>query len=171
MTWYSNNPPDFPLSQLHVEKLNIAEPHIQQWEVSDHGSLISPPVPAFRGKFYQGNVGRVRNCMVNCWLWEIICSSVSVIFLVATFAFLSYVNNMPYNDWTLPWRINSVIALLMTILKAAMLVPITAGLGQLKWLWFSNQTQRRRLEDMDKFDRASRGSAGSLMLLATLRFR
>jgi hypothetical protein len=49
-----------------------------------------------------------------------------------------------------------------------MLLITAEGLSQLKWAWFK---RRRPLQDLTRYDRASRGPLGSLLLLWTLRSR
>ncbi|PVH83592.1 hypothetical protein DL98DRAFT_486436 [Cadophora sp. DSE1049] len=62
--------------------------------------------------------------------------------------------------------INSILSWLSTIARSALLVPITKGISQLKWTWFSSV---QRLADLQRFDDASRGPWGSLMLLWSLK--
>ena len=49
------------------------------------------------------------------------------------------------------------------------MIPVIECISQLKWLWFVDRY--RILADFDVFDRASRGSWGSLQLLTLLRGR
>ncbi|KAI8935461.1 hypothetical protein NX059_008031 [Plenodomus lindquistii] len=48
------------------------------------------------------------------------------------------------------------------ISSAALIVPTTEAIGQLKWNWFNNS---RAMWDFEIFDKASRGPLGALMLL------
>ncbi|KXX79900.1 hypothetical protein MMYC01_203758 [Madurella mycetomatis] len=64
--------------------------------------------------------------------------------------------------------LNPLLAFLTSLAKAAFLVPIIEGLGQLKWMWFLSPSHRP-LIDMQVFDEATRGGLGSLKLL--LRFK
>lgn len=113
----------------------------------------------------------MRNFIDKWWIWEIFCSVVSITFLIATVALLVRFDKKPYDEWYMTWRINSVISLFVTIMRTTMLVTITTCIGQLKWIWFSDRNKRKPLEDIDKFDKASRGPGGSFVLLASLRFR
>lgn len=61
-----------------------------------------------------------------------------------------------------------ILALLSAIMRGAMLLPVATALGQLKWSWFRTSN---RLADLERFDEASRGITGSLVLLWTVRFR
>jgi hypothetical protein len=51
-----------------------------------------------------------------------------------------------------------------------LLVPLSNGLGQLKWAWFSDG-KNRPLADLDTFDAASRGVIGSAQLIFLLKAR
>lgn len=63
--------------------------------------------------------------------------------------------------------LNSLISWLSTAAKLCLLVPITRGLGQLKWVWFAEK--ERPLSDLEEFDSASRGIPGSAKLLWRLK--
>jgi hypothetical protein len=79
--------------------------------------------------------------------------------------------------------LNSVISWISTVGKICILIPITVrlvntyietaahslqkGLGQLKWVWFAES--ERRLDDLEKFDSATRGLTGSAKLLWRLK--
>ncbi|RDI82398.1 hypothetical protein Vi05172_g7748 [Venturia inaequalis] len=65
--------------------------------------------------------------------------------------------------------LNSVISWISTVGKIAILIPITKGLGQLKWVWFAEK--ERQLADLETFDGATRGLTGSAKLLWKLRGR
>lgn len=70
---------------------------------------------------------------------------------------------------TVSVAVNSVISWLSTVAKILVLLPITRGLAQLKWVWFAQEA--RQLKDMDAFESASRGLTGSVMLLWKLKGR
>ncbi|XXH00032.1 hypothetical protein Hte_006373 [Hypoxylon texense] len=64
----------------------------------------------------------------------------------------------------LPFQItlNSYLAFLTTLAKAALMPPVAEALSQIKWNWFHVD---RPLEDIQVFDAASRGTFGSLFML------
>jgi hypothetical protein len=64
--------------------------------------------------------------------------------------------------WPLGLTLNSYISILSKIAGAALLLPTTEALGQLKWGWFQKP---RKMVDFEIFDEASRGPWGSLMLI------
>jgi hypothetical protein len=60
------------------------------------------------------------------------------------------------------------IAVFAAISKAALILPVSEAVGQLKWIWFRKE---RTLSDFYAFDNASRGPWGSAMLLRTTKLR
>jgi hypothetical protein len=78
-------------------------------------------------------------------------------------AVLSMWQDQPLSKWPLPVSINVIISILSAIFKASLILPVSEGISQLKWIWFASG--RRPLSDLDVFDRASRGSWGSFRLL------
>nr|XP_036576339.1 uncharacterized protein CTRU02_13716 [Colletotrichum truncatum]KAF6783064.1 hypothetical protein CTRU02_13716 [Colletotrichum truncatum] len=77
-------------------------------------------------------------------------------------AVLLQVQNTPLARWTWNIQPSSVISILTTFGKAAMMVPITACLSQLKWRHM--QRQARPLNHLQTFDDASRGPWGSAIM-------
>lgn len=65
--------------------------------------------------------------------------------------------------------VNSVVSWLGTIARMCLLVPLSNGLGQLKWNWYHDR--ERSLADMSIFDSASRGIHGSVQLIWRLKAR
>ncbi|KAK1706325.1 hypothetical protein BDP67DRAFT_569640 [Colletotrichum lupini] len=63
--------------------------------------------------------------------------------------------------WSVWWliSINSLIAVFTAVFKAALILPVAEGLGQLKWNWFDRS---QTLGDLVLFDNASRGPWGYL---------
>jgi len=72
-------------------------------------------------------------------------------------------------------RLNGLIALLSTITRAALLIPVASALSQDVWLWLSEGSRgsagRGELRDLEISDDASRGAWGSLLLLRHFRRR
>jgi hypothetical protein len=64
--------------------------------------------------------------------------------------------------------LNAYIAVFAAIAKAALILPVSEAIGQLKWLWFWEEAN---LWDFCTFDEATRGPWGALMLLGRTRCR
>jgi hypothetical protein len=69
--------------------------------------------------------------------------------------------------WPLGITLNTFLAFFTSLAKLAFMIPITEGLGQLRWLWFTSRP--RPLNDFEAIDQASRGAFGSLRLLAKFK--
>ncbi|PGG96231.1 hypothetical protein AJ79_09667 [Helicocarpus griseus UAMH5409] len=61
-------------------------------------------------------------------------------------------------DWPYAVTLNTVISILVTMMKAALVVPLAEGISQLKWSWFNKPS---RLYDLALLDAASRGPLGA----------
>lgn len=95
------------------------------------------------------------------WLKEVLSFLVSLIALGIIIIILAIHQDKALPKWPSLISINSLVSVFTSILKAAMLLPITEGISELKWTWFADP---RPLSDMDRFDAASRGPLGSLKL-------
>jgi len=74
--------------------------------------------------------------------------------------------NRYISGWQFYFSPNVVIAILTTVCKSCLLVPIASCIGQLKWHALE---QPRRLSRVEIFDAASRGPEGSLRYLWKMR--
>ena len=109
--------------------------------------------------------------LTSWWYLEIVSAISSLICVVGVCAVLLRLDQTPLNEWMNKMHIqpNTLASILMTIAKAALLLPVAECISQLKWIYF--QEQARRLDHVDLFDRASRGPFGALQLLWGLKYR
>ncbi|KAI9698028.1 MAG: hypothetical protein M1836_004381 [Candelina mexicana] len=107
------------------------------------------------------------NFVQNWWLWEILSLVTSIGATAGIVGVLLHFDSRPLPKWPYSITLNALISVLATISKAALLLPISEALSQLKWLWF--RTGRKPLDDFDKFEQASRGPWGSARLFFQLR--
>ncbi|KAK5012648.1 hypothetical protein LTR39_004042, partial [Cryomyces antarcticus] len=113
------------------------------------------------------------------WLWEVIGVVSSAAALIGMVIFLNHFNNKEQPVWAYTYNkktdqalhvsLNSILSILGTVARICVLIPVTKGLGQLKWVWFAEK--ERVLTDFDKFEAATRGLTGSAMLMWRLRGR
>ena len=120
------------------------------------------------------------------WLWELAGLLISAAAIIGMTVLLTYLNNRPQPSWAYTRAAdevaghkipavnvavapNSLLSLLATIARVCVLIPITKGLAQLKWVWFAEK--ERDLSDFEAFDNATRGMTGSLFLVWKLKFR
>lgn len=93
---------------------------------------------------------------------------VSAVIIIAIVAILRKYDKAQQQGWK-HISLNSLISWLSTLAKACVIFSVSQGLGQLKWVWFSKRS--RLLSDLDVFDSASRGAAGSVTLLWLVKGR
>ncbi|KAF2422356.1 hypothetical protein EJ08DRAFT_682680 [Tothia fuscella] len=109
------------------------------------------------------------------WLLELIASILSIASLISIVALLRHHNGRGLGDVNLPKRLtlNGILAVISTLNRACLMVPVSAAMSQEAWLWFSAHDQNRhsssRLGDLDLSDAASRGSRGSFIFLLSAR--
>jgi uncharacterized membrane protein len=102
------------------------------------------------------------------WLWNILGLALALAILIAIIAILRVYDGKPQPNWK--WiSLNTLLSWLSTVGKGCIVFPLSAGLSQLKWVWFAEQ--KRPLSDLKVFDSASRGLYGSAELLWALRMR
>jgi hypothetical protein len=93
------------------------------------------------------------------WLFEMMSLFISAACMVAIVLIYIQISNKPMST------VGSLLTVTNTLGKvssAALIVPTSEALGQLKWNWFHNS---KAMWDFEIFDKASRGPLGALMLL------
>ncbi|KAI5925168.1 hypothetical protein F4810DRAFT_661303 [Camillea tinctor] len=104
-----------------------------------------------------------RRChFFGVWSWELFTLGLSFASMSAIIAVLVHFNGQPFPQWPYEITLNTLVALLATILRASMADVICQVISQIKWAWFQRP---RPLIHMQEFDQASRGLVGSIRLL------
>lgn len=103
------------------------------------------------------------------WLLEIICWLVSAVCMAIIIGFLIYYKNKKIPNWPGSLTLNAFIAVLSKVSGAALILPVSEALGQLKWSWF--QGHSKTMWDFEIFDNASRGPWGAFLLLIRTKGR
>ncbi|KAF2644167.1 hypothetical protein P280DRAFT_546987 [Massarina eburnea CBS 473.64] len=102
--------------------------------------------------------------IVKRWLLEIVSWSLSAACMAGIVIMLFIYKDKRIPDWPLGLTLNAYISVLSKVASAALLLPVSEALGQLKWSWF-NKGNSKKMWDFEIFDNASRGPWGSLLLL------
>jgi hypothetical protein len=101
------------------------------------------------------------------WLLEILSWLFSALCMIAVIGVLIWLRDQPLSKWTLEEKthltLNTYISILSKMAGAALILPVSEALGQLKWSWFLEHS--KQMWDFEIFDNASRGPWGSLLLL------
>lgn len=107
------------------------------------------------------------------WLLEIISWLFSAACMIAIIAVLANLQNQRLTKWWLAEKtgltLNAYISILSKVAGAALILPVSEALGQLKWSWFLNHS--KQMWDYEIFDNASRGPWGALLLLIRTKCR
>ncbi|KAI0018414.1 hypothetical protein F4780DRAFT_522817 [Xylariomycetidae sp. FL0641] len=103
------------------------------------------------------------------WWWDLGASIVSLVAVGLIIVVLQRVDDHDIEAWPYSIRPNSMVAVLTTITKTSMMVPIASCLSQLKWDHFHYRSNP--LDHLQIYDDASRGPWGALLLIVTGRLR
>ena len=100
------------------------------------------------------------------WTKDMLALATALVSFLAIVITLRLHDNRPLPNWPFSISVNALISVFSTILKGTMLYAVAGAISQLKFSWFREQ---RPLMDLVRFDDASRGVWGSLILIARLR--
>ena len=107
------------------------------------------------------------------WLVELLAVLLGIIAIVALCALLRH-----YDGKTAPRAdpiagvnitLNTLVSILATIGRVALLLSVSECISESKWNWYRGK--HRPLDDLDTFDKASRGAWGGLQLLWKINIR
>ena len=98
----------------------------------------------------------------QAWLWELASTLVALLSTLAIFLTLLLHNGQLLRDWPCYFTLNSLLSVFSTVLRIALVVAVSSAIFQLGYVWF---TKQRPLDDLEVFNTASRGIAGSLPLI------
>jgi hypothetical protein len=102
--------------------------------------------------------------VVKRWLLELISWLLSAACMAGIVIVLAVYKDKRIPKWPLGLTLNAYISILAKVASAALLLPVSEALGQLKWSWF-NKGGSKKMWDFEIFDNASRGPWGSLLLV------
>ncbi|KZM28520.1 uncharacterized protein EKO05_0005935 [Ascochyta rabiei] len=107
------------------------------------------------------------------WFLEILSWLFSAVCMGAVIGVLIYLEGESLSKWTLEEKthltLNTYISILSKMAGAALILPVSEALGQLKWSWFLEHS--KQMWDFEIFDNASRGPWGSMLLLLRTKGR
>jgi hypothetical protein len=110
------------------------------------------------------------------WLFEIASTALGILLIVILAVVLRIYNHQEVGRFGTNiiglksgLSLNTLVAILSTASKAALLFPVAQCISQFKWIWFYQKS--RKLSDFSAFDNASRGIWGSLELARGTRLR
>ncbi|USP76811.1 hypothetical protein yc1106_04085 [Curvularia clavata] len=114
---------------------------------------------------------RSRRLHFRDWYWEIVAAVFSLACVIAIIVLLKTYQEKSLSRWRFYHDItlNTLVALLSTLSRTALIVPVASCISQLKWVHLMSSP--RPLRDFQILDEASRGPWGSLTLIWRLHFK
>jgi len=106
---------------------------------------------------------RISRYIIEWWLLEVISWFIGAFSLAALVIVLRHYDDSKIPHWKFGLTLNALISLLAGLTRSSLLIPTYQALGQLKWNWF--RVEPRLMADFERFDSASRGPLGSIILL------
>lgn len=143
----------------------------------DGGSIYADTMPTLSSGQEEGTTSRnfaqrieerlwrynLSGNVAKRWLLEIISWCISALCMAVIVGVLIYYRDSKLPRWPGGLTLNAFIAVLSKISGAALILPVSEALGQLKWSWF--QGNSKTMWDFEIFDNASRGPWGAFLLL------
>ncbi|KAH7113749.1 hypothetical protein B0J11DRAFT_619197 [Dendryphion nanum] len=133
----------------------------------DQSFVKRPPSPNNAAQWLEKKLWQYSSSksVITRWILEIISWCLSALCMTAVIVVLIFVQNKRAPEWPLSQTLN----MLSRVASAALILPVSEALGQLKWNWF--QTKSKTMWDFEIFDNASRGPWGSALLLVRTKGR
>lgn len=167
-----------PKSTVSFNYTRVAQsPNSQQ----GHEYAPTPPVaytPPLSGRPAQTPSRKGVYTSLRWWWPEVLAALCALSALAAIVGVVRHYRGQRVDRVGLPQMsisLNGLIALLSTIFRAALLIPVASALSQDVWLCLSEGPRgpagRGQLRDLEISDDASRGAWGSLLLLRHFRKR
>ncbi|KAI1310670.1 hypothetical protein F5Y03DRAFT_403049 [Xylaria venustula] len=101
------------------------------------------------------------------WKGEIITLIISIFLEATLIGILVSLNGKPYfENWRAPLSINTVVSILTTLSKAALMHSVGSAISQIKWVDY--QAVPQKLGDFEIYDECSRGPEGAIKALFRL---
>lgn len=151
-----------PTSPRSTVKSPSIKKHVTHWSSSTNSTAVTSSEVCSTKSDSKAGASRARS-----WAFEIMAVAIGLGAVAAIVGVVAKYNGHALPDWPYSITLNALIALLATFANAAMSVCLSSGLSQAKWIRFKQTSAP--LSDMEAFDDASRGSWGSIKLLATAR--
>lgn len=142
--------------------------HTPTWSSSTNTTAVTSEISSLQSNDKpKAHHKKHKSSPHGTWTFEILALVVALGAIGAIIGVVFRYNGRALPDWPHDITLNALIALLATFANATISVCLASGISQAKWIRF--KTAAAPLSDMEVFDEASRGSWGSLKLLATAR--
>lgn len=159
-----------PALQVHQipRKTVAASPDLSAQAADSHDNaskLSTEPQKTGHQKLPQKHSHFTWNSLDTWWGFEIAALVLAFASFIALILVLQQWDKRPQQQWSYSHlTLNGLVAILSTVTRASLLVPVAGAISQAKWTWFS-APRGRALESFEVIDQSSRGAWGSLRLL------
>jgi hypothetical protein len=141
--------------------------HAPHWSSSTNTTAVTSEISSLQSDSKTKSSIKAQLTRNGTWTFEILALAVALGAVAAIIGVVNRYDGRALPDWPHDITLNALIALLATFANATMSVCLSSGISQAKWIRFKKSAAP--LSDMEAFDDASRGSWGSMKLLATAR--
>jgi hypothetical protein len=141
--------------------------HTPTWSSSTNTTAVTSEISSLQSNDKTKSSRKSVLSRNGTWAFEILALVVALGAVAAIIGVVFRYNGRALPDWPHDITLNALIALLATFANATISVCLSSGISQAKWIRFKQSAAP--LSDMEVFDDASRGSWGSMKLLATAR--
>ncbi|KAK1853681.1 hypothetical protein CCHR01_03673 [Colletotrichum chrysophilum] len=146
---------------MHVIYARIPSPELCDPSATPDDT-IEEEYTAFQKCDYSSGERRGVTAALSIWAFEIMTLLTSVAAFAAIIVLLSIYHEQPQPHMSQGLNINTIIAILSTIVKATLVYVVAEVIGQSKWSWMSSPQLLRHVE---YFHDAGKGAGGSLKFL------
>jgi Protein of unknown function (DUF3176) len=102
----------------------------------------------------------------DSWTLEYAALIVAMVSLASICIILEIYRDRLSSEWKHSVTLNTILSTLATVIKGALLLPVSACLSQSKWAWYYRE--KKPLQHFQIFDAASRGPMGAAWLLCQI---
>lgn len=106
------------------------------------------------------------------WWWiEVGAAAFSLLCMLSILLVLLIKDDTLMEDWSFGIQPNTLLNIVTTLARSALIIPAAECIGQLKWSHFRNSLKGHKLRDLETFDSATRSPFGAVMLLVKLKVK
>jgi hypothetical protein len=139
--------------------------------IREHEQLVQPTIQSKGPDTLSSKPkSKSRNvCLPQTWLYETASLVFAMLSLIGLIILLQCYENKPVPQWYAGITLNTMVSIVSTGFRAALIMPVAICISQLSWLNLCKPS--KSLEEHCFYDEASRGPIGSLRLLFRTRLR
>ena len=155
--------PVSPLSTTHSRSSHKRHSSVTSNSPKLHSH--APEIAFDNGHPNQKTLTHSRYRIFGRWKWELTSLGLALGILIAIAVILKEFNEQSVPDWGFAINLSTLLALLATIFRSAIVAIMAQIISQTKWAGFMTGTAPRPLQHLQDFDSASRNALGAAALI------